>query len=154
MFSTKIYIFLHKKIKVKKCLLLLFSFFSFFIFFLFFQRFSSVSCCVNQFLGGLHLFWEIFHRFYGEHSLVFEKIQVQIIVFNKKAVSKISRLSNSKSSPWNLVKFCIKFFLENVSRMVCWIFFSFDCELMVKLLKYLVFIFNSFLSAESAYDDL
>ena len=43
-----------------------------------------------------------------------------------------------KSPPWNLSKFRSEFFLVNVSRIVCWIF-SFDCKLMVKLWKHLVF---------------
>ena len=49
-----------------------------------------------------------------------KKIQVQIIVFNKKAIVKISRISNSKSPPWNRVKFRSKFFLVDISRAVSW----------------------------------
>ena len=56
---------------------------------------------------------------YGEYSAVLEKkIQVKIIVFNKKDM-KILRISNSKNPPWNLVKFCSQFFLVNISRILC-----------------------------------
>ena len=52
-----------------------------------------------------------------------KKIHVQIIVFNKKAVVKISRISNSKNPRWNLVKFRSQLFLVNVSIIVCWVFY-------------------------------
>ena len=48
-----------------------------------------------------------------------KKIQVQIIVFNKKAIVKIYRISNSKGPLWNLVKFCSEFFLVDISKVVC-----------------------------------
>ena len=50
-----------------------------------------------------------------------KKIQVQIIVFNKKAIVKIYRIYNSKIPPWNRVQFRSEFFLVDISRIVCWI---------------------------------
>ena len=104
MFSNKISIFIYKKVKVKK---LLFDFFSFFAFLsLFFNVLlpSLAMSTVKQLLGDLHLFWEDFlFRFLRENTLqCLKKIQVQIIVFNKKAVAKMSRISNSKNPPWSL----------------------------------------------------
>ena len=43
------------------------------------------------------------------------------MVFNKKAVVKISTISNSKNSPWSF-SLENEFFLENISRIVCLIF--------------------------------
>ena len=60
--------------------------------------------------------------------------KVQIIVFNKKNVTT-SKISISKSPPWNLVKFRSEFFSLNVSRIVCWFFLNFECELMVNYKK-------------------
>ena len=76
-------------------------------FFLCVQCFSSISCYVKQFLGGLHLFWIYIYIyiFLGggvkeSNTLQYlKKSQVQIIVYNKKAVVLISRISNSKRSP-------------------------------------------------------
>ena len=52
-----------------------------------------------------------------------EKNSSSNIVFNKKAIVKISRISNSKNTPWNLVKF--EFFLVDISRTVSWDFLVF-----------------------------
>ena len=52
-------------------------------------------------------------------TILKESTLLQIIVFNKKTVAKISWISNLKSPPWNLVKFCTEFFLVNVSRIMC-----------------------------------
>ena len=79
-------------------------------FFLCVQCFSSISCYVKQFLGGLHLFciYIYIYIFLGgggggvkeSNTLQYlKKSQVQIIVYNKKAVVLISRISNSKRSP-------------------------------------------------------
>ena len=95
-------------------------------YFFFFRCFSSASSYVKQFVGGLHLLWDLFFVFYGEHSAVLEKY------------SSSKNSCCEKSPPWNLSKFRSEFFLVNVSRIVCWIF-SFDCKLMVKLWKHLVF---------------
>ena len=85
-------------------------------FYLFFRCFFSVSRYVKQFLGGLHLCGEVFVSFLrGALYRSWKKKQVQIIVLNKNFV-KISRISNSKSPPWNVVKFRSEFFL------VCWTF--------------------------------
>ena len=85
------------------------------IFYLFFRCFFSVSCYVKQFLGGLYLCGKVFVSFLRRTLCSsWKKKQVQIIVLNKN-VMKISRISNSKSSPWN-VKFRSEFF------MVCWTF--------------------------------
>ena len=46
----------------------------------------------------------------------------KMIVFNQKAVVKISRISNSKNPPWHLVVFHREFFLMNISIIMCWIF--------------------------------
>ena len=55
--SNKRKMFLYEKVlKVKKRLFFCLTFSHFSFFFLFFQFFSSVSCHVKQFLGGLHLF--------------------------------------------------------------------------------------------------
>ena len=48
----------------------------------------------------------------GEQSAIIEKNQVQVIPFNKKAVMKMSRISNSN-------------FVGSFSRIVCWIFLVF-----------------------------
>ena len=68
-------------------------------------------------------FWDFVFFVFKESTLQhLKKNQVQIIVFNKKIVVKMSRISNSKSLPWNLVKFRSKFCLVNVSIILCWIF--------------------------------
>ena len=51
------------------------------------------------------------------------------MVFNKNAVMKISRISNSKSPPQNLVKFRSEF-LGKCLKNSALNFFEFDCELM------------------------
>ena len=89
-------------------MLLLFDFFLFFLFFfLFSQYFSSVSCYIKQFSGGVDLFLDFFSFVRRVLSSTI-KIRVQIIAFNRKTVVKISRIFNSKSPPWNLVKFRIE----------------------------------------------
>ena len=120
MSSSKISIFLYKKLKVKKYLLSMFDFFSFFVFF---PLFSIVLFCLllNQTIfRWIGLFWEdFFFRFQVEHYAVLEKTQFQIIVFYKKAALKISRIFSSNSAPRNLVKFRKEFFLGNISRILC-----------------------------------
>ena len=72
MFSSKIVfnkVFLYKKVKVKKYLLLLLTFSQFSFFILFFQCFSSVSFYVQQFLGGLHLFWQDISLIFNDSTL-------------------------------------------------------------------------------------
>ena len=71
------------------------------------------------------IFFEIIFWFVFKESTLqcLKKIEGQIIVFNKKAVVKICRISNSKSLPWSLVKFRSEFFLVDFSRIVYWIFF-------------------------------
>ena len=117
MFSNKIWFFLYKKLnqKIIYCCCLTFSLFSFFC--LFFQCFSFVSCNVKQYLCGLKLYWDFFPCLRSALCSTWKKNQVQIIVFNKKTVLKISRISNSKSPPWNLAKF-----------PSAPIFVGFDCE--------------------------
>ena len=107
--------------KVKN-ILLLFDFFLCSIFFsLFFQCLSSVSYYIKQFLGGLHLSWEDFFTLLRRTlSSTWKQIQVEIKFLTRKAVVKISRISNSKNPPWNLVKFCSEIFLVNVWRIVGW----------------------------------
>ena len=83
-----------------------FSYFSCF-FFLFSQYFSSVSCYIKQFSGGVDLFLDFFSFVRRALSSTI-KIRVQIIAFNKKTVVKVLRIFNSKSPPWNLVKFRIE----------------------------------------------
>ena len=65
----------------------------------------------------------LFNLFFLRKTLcsTWKKLQVQIMVFNKKAVVKISTISNSKNSPWSF-SLENEFFLENVSRIVCLIF--------------------------------
>ena len=56
---------------------------------------------VKQFLGDF--FEKIFCFIFKESTLqCLKKIQIQRIVFNKKALVKISRISNSKIPPENL----------------------------------------------------
>ena len=107
--------------KVKNILLLFdFSLCSIFFSF-FFQCFSSVSYYTKQFLGGLHLSWEDFFTLLSRTlGSTWKQIQVEIKFLTRKAVVKISRISNSKNPPWNLVKFCSEIFLVNVSRIVSW----------------------------------
>ena len=93
-------------------------------FFLFFQRFYSVSCYVKQFLDGLDLFWEDIFFVFKESTLRYlEKLQVQIIVFNKKAAEKIAEdLQFKEPTMKPCVKFRSEFFFVNVSRIARWIF--------------------------------
>ena len=49
-----------------------------------------------------------------------KKIQVQIIVFNKNTIVKISRIFSSKSPSWNLVKSRSEFFLVDISKILWW----------------------------------
>ena len=107
MFSNKIQIFLYKKDKVKKYLLLLFDFFFSFSFFNVFLLSLAILAFVSYLAAFLRFF---FFCFQGEYSEVLEKIQVQIIVFNKKAVTKFSRISNSQRTHPELVKFHRFFF--------------------------------------------
>ena len=95
--------------------MLLLDYFSFFCFsFSFFNIFllSLASILLSVFL------W-FFRRALWS---TWKKIQVQIRVSNKKAVVKISRISNSKGPSWNIDKFHSELFLVNVSKIACWIF--------------------------------
>ena len=70
---------------------------------------------VKQFLGDLHLFWEDFYFVFKESTLQWlKKIQVQITVFSKKVLVKLSGISNSKNPAWNLVKLRSTFFLVDM----------------------------------------
>ena len=91
---------------------------------------SLAMSTVKQFLGDLHLFWEdILFRLRRALCCAYKKkIQVQIIVFNKKAVVKIYRVFNSKSPPWNFeYQVSVGRYLKNSVLN----FLSFHCELMV-----------------------
>ena len=122
MFSYISPFFLYKKVKVKK---LLFDFFSFSVFHpLLMFYFCLLLCRLSSNFQLTCIFFEkIFCFVFKESTLqCLKKIQVQITVFNKKAVVNISRISNSKRPPWNLVKFRSEFFLVDISRIVCCIF--------------------------------
>ena len=74
-------------------------------------------------------FDKTFYFIFKESTLqCLKKIQVQIIAFNKKAVVKSSRISNSKSPLWN---FEYQVFLDRYLKNNLLIFFSFDCELIL-----------------------
>ena len=74
-------------------------------------------------------FDKTFYFIFKESTLqCLKKIQVQIIAFNKKAVVKSSRISNSKSPLWN---FEYQVFLGRYLKNNLLIFFSFDCELIL-----------------------
>ena len=74
-------------------------------------------------------FDKTFYFIFKESTLqCLKKIQVQIIAFNKKAVVKSSRISNSKSPLWN---FEYQVFLGRYLKNSLLIFFSFDCELIL-----------------------
>ena len=122
MFSNKIKVALNKKVKVNKYLLLLFDSFSFFIFHsLFFNIFLLLLA-----MSRLFMFFEkicsLFSFLRRALCSTWKKIQVQIILFNKKVFVNIYRISNSKSPPWSLFKLCGNFFLVNVSRWLGQIF--------------------------------
>ena len=113
-------IFLCKKVKVKN---LLFDFFSFFVFLSLFLMFyfCLLLCQLPSNFQLTCIFFENIFCFVSKESTLqcLKKIQVQIIVFNKKAVVKISWISNSKIPSRNLVKFrSSKFFLVDISRIV------------------------------------
>ena len=96
--------------------MLLFDFFSFFVFLF---LISMIFFCL--------LLWQVILRwlpsFSKESTLQYlKKIQVRIIIFDKEAVVKTSRISNSKSLPWTLAKFRSDCFEVNASRIVCWRF--------------------------------
>ena len=116
------YKFLYKKVKVKKkffvavWVFLIFRFsFSFFDVFL-------LSLAMSGNLKVACIFFDIFFVFKEELCSTWKKNHVQVMVFNKKAVVKISRISNPKSPLWNLFKFRREYLLINVSRIVCWMF--------------------------------
>ena len=123
MFSNKIY----EKVKVKKYLLL-FDFVSFFVFLSLFSIFFFCLLLCQAIFRGLVSFLSFF--VFKESTLQYlkKKLSSNNSFYQKKLISTIS---NSKSPPWNLNKFRSEFFLANVSRIMCWIFFSFDYELMV-----------------------
>ena len=65
----------------------------------------------------LRRFFTLLRRTLGS---TWKQIQVEIKFLTRKAVVKISRISNSKNPPWNLAKFCSEIFLVNVWRIVGW----------------------------------
>ena len=99
-FLTKYKIFRIKKLKVKKYLLLLFDFFSFLVFLSLFLMFFFCLLLCQEIVRLLASFLRRFFFVFKENTLQYlKKIQVQITVFNKNTVVKISRISNSKSPP-------------------------------------------------------
>ena len=105
------------KSKSKKLLFDVFSFFSSFFNVLLYVNCQIVFRWLASFLR------RFFFSFFKESTLeCLEKIQVQIIVFNKKALVQLSGISSSKNPPWNLGEFCSNFFLVDMSRKVSWIF--------------------------------
>ena len=77
------------------------------------------------------------------YSIWKKKFQVKIIIFNKKCVAEISRMSRSKNLVQNLVEFHIKSWSMNVSNMVDgFLQFCFECELMI---YHLVFVITYYL---------
>ena len=88
---------------------------------IFFLNWRYLSYYVNcqAIFSWLASFLRFFISFLRRALNAWKKIQVQIIVFNKKAIVKISRISNSKGPLWNLVKFCSEFFLVDISKVVC-----------------------------------
>ena len=86
-----------------------------------FSMFFLLSCLAI--FGWLASFFRFFFGYWGEYSAVIEKnSSSNNKTCNKKAVTKIFRISNSKGPPWNLVKFRIEIFLVNVPRIMCWFF--------------------------------
>ena len=132
MSSKKIYIFYYKQSKyiLYKYLLLLNELSSFFTFLSLWSMFFFYLLLCQAIFRWLASFLDLYIYIYifrgrgvkESNTLQYlKKSQVQIIVYNKKAVVLISRISNSKRSPWNLVKYRSEFFLVNVL-----------CELIVK----------------------
>ena len=133
MSSKKIYIFYYKQSKyiLYKYLLLLNELSSFFTFLSLCSMFFFYLLLCQAIFRWLASFLDLYIYIYiflggggvkESNTLQYlKKSQVQIIVYNKKAVVLISRISNSKRSPWNLVKYRSEFFLVNVL-----------CELIVK----------------------
>ena len=129
MSSKKIYIFYYKQSKyiLYKYLLLLNELSSFFTFLSLCSMFFFYLLLCQAIFRWLASFLDLYIFLGGgevkeSNTLQYlKKSQVQIIVYNKKAVVLISRISNSKRSPWNLVKYRSEFFLVNVL-----------CELIVK----------------------
>ena len=79
-----------------------------FLIFCLFVFISCVACCFkhfNHFLGGLHFIWWYF------------------MIFLRKVLSKISRISSSKNALRNFLEFRIEVLLMNVSNC-CVEFFS------------------------------
>ena len=109
-FLTK---FLHKKVKVKIMFIVavwLFLIFCFSFLSLSLSFFFLFSCYVKQIVGGFYLFWEDSFLVFKDSTLLdLKNTQVQIIIFDKKAILKISKISNSKSPPGNLVTFNSEF---------------------------------------------
>ena len=103
----------------------LFTFFYFLFFLVFFSMFCFCLLLCKETFKWLASF-SMFVFIFKESTLQYlKKIQVQIIAFKKKTVVKVSKIPNSNSPLWNLVKFRCKFFLVNVLRLVCRIFFKF-----------------------------
>ena len=97
-----------QKSKFKRYLFLNFEFFSFLVFLSLFLAIFCQQSFVRRFC---------FSFLKTTLCSTWKKIQVQIIVFNKNAVVKTSRISNSEGPPWKSVKFRSKFFLVKVSRI-------------------------------------
>ena len=120
LFSTK-YDFFFKKVKMKKYSLLLIEFFSFFAFLSLFFSFFCLLLCQTIISSSYKFFCSFVRRALCSTFLK--------IVFDKKAVAKFSRISNSTSSPWNLVKFLWQVFIGKCLNNIVLIFVSFDSEL-------------------------
>ena len=110
-FLTNYKFFEIKKVKVKSiyCCWLAFSFL--------FSIFFLLSLAM---LSNLHVDCIFFEK---SVFFVFKENTLKREFKLEKAEVKISRISNSKSPPWNLFKFRIEFFLVAVSRIMYWIFF-------------------------------
>ena len=124
-----LWIFLHKKVKVKK---LLFKFFWFFVFLSLLVNVLLLSLAMStaEQFRWLACFLRRLYISFLRKALcsAWKKIQVQIIAFNKKAIVKISRISNSKS-PLRNIEYQV--FLGRYLKNSLLIFFSCDCELIV-----------------------
>ena len=124
MFPKKIEVFLCKKVKVKK---LLFDFFSFFVFlflFLIFYFCLLLYQLSSNFWLTCIFFEKTFCVVFKTSTLqCFKKIQVQLTVFDKNAVVKISRISNSRTHHETLLSF-VASFSWYISQEYCAEFFK------------------------------
>ena len=114
MFSNKIYIFLYKKVKVKKIfIVVVWVFLIFVFFFLFLSMFFFCLLLCQAIFRWLASSWKFFFVFKDSNLQFLKKIQVQMIVFNMKAVVKIYRIfgSNSPLFLYKCLKNCVLNFL-------------------------------------------